>query len=162
NATMDAALDQGRQSTDQATRKKAYTTVQKQLLTDLPMLFQPVQPPETVFNFHGNFGNLSANLSGPLYDRIFIRSQKSCRRRVEGRPLRPVRAAVVRNGLDDLGPDGPGGSMGSRDGRVVIVSSDCHAGIPRARYRDYLDPKYHSDFDEYDASLDAWWETSPP
>jgi predicted TIM-barrel fold metal-dependent hydrolase len=46
--------------------------------------------------------------------------------------------------------------------RLVLVSSDCHAGIPRADYRQYLESKYHGDFDDYDASLGAWWETSPP
>ena len=28
-----------------------------------------------------------------------------------------------------------------------MISSDCHAGLPPERYRDYLDPKYHAAFD---------------
>ena len=52
--------------------------------------------------------------------------------------------------------------MAAAGNHLVLVSSDCHAGIPRAQYRQYLDPGYHADFDDYDASLKAWWETSPP
>jgi predicted TIM-barrel fold metal-dependent hydrolase len=33
--------------------------------------------------------------------------------------------------------------------RVVIVSSDGHAGIERERYRDYIDARYHRDFDQH-------------
>ncbi len=32
--------------------------------------------------------------------------------------------------------------------RHLVVSSDCHAGLPPERYRDYLDPKYRARFDE--------------
>jgi predicted TIM-barrel fold metal-dependent hydrolase len=31
--------------------------------------------------------------------------------------------------------------------RVLVISSDCHAGLPPERYRDYLDPKYREVFD---------------
>jgi predicted TIM-barrel fold metal-dependent hydrolase len=31
--------------------------------------------------------------------------------------------------------------------RVVVVSSDCHAGLPPERYRDYVSPKYRETFD---------------
>jgi predicted TIM-barrel fold metal-dependent hydrolase len=31
--------------------------------------------------------------------------------------------------------------------RFLVVSSDCHAGLPPERYRDYLDPKYREAFD---------------
>ena len=31
--------------------------------------------------------------------------------------------------------------------RYIVVSSDCHAGLPGAKYRDYLDPKYREMFD---------------
>jgi predicted TIM-barrel fold metal-dependent hydrolase len=31
--------------------------------------------------------------------------------------------------------------------RFLVVSSDCHAGLPPERYRDYLDPEYREDFD---------------
>jgi predicted TIM-barrel fold metal-dependent hydrolase len=32
--------------------------------------------------------------------------------------------------------------------RYLIISSDCHAGLPTADYRDYLDPQYRDAFDE--------------
>ncbi len=32
--------------------------------------------------------------------------------------------------------------------RYLVISSDCHAGLPPARYRDYLDAKYHAAFDQ--------------
>jgi predicted TIM-barrel fold metal-dependent hydrolase len=32
--------------------------------------------------------------------------------------------------------------------RHLVISSDCHAGLPPERYRDYLDPKYRARFDE--------------
>ena len=31
--------------------------------------------------------------------------------------------------------------------RLLVVSSDCHAGLPPARYRDYLDPEFREAFD---------------
>jgi predicted TIM-barrel fold metal-dependent hydrolase len=31
--------------------------------------------------------------------------------------------------------------------RYLVISSDCHAGLPPQRYRDYLDPKYREAFD---------------
>jgi len=31
--------------------------------------------------------------------------------------------------------------------RIVVVSSDCHAGLPPERYRDYVAPKYRETFD---------------
>ncbi len=31
--------------------------------------------------------------------------------------------------------------------RHLVISSDCHAGLPPERYRDYLDPKYREIFD---------------
>jgi predicted TIM-barrel fold metal-dependent hydrolase len=31
--------------------------------------------------------------------------------------------------------------------RYLVISSDCHAGLPPQRYRDYLDPQYHETFD---------------
>ena len=33
--------------------------------------------------------------------------------------------------------------------RMLMISSDCHAGPPIEVYGDYLDPKYRRDFDEY-------------
>ena len=32
--------------------------------------------------------------------------------------------------------------------RYLIISSDCHAGLPTREYRSYLESKYHSRFDE--------------
>jgi len=32
--------------------------------------------------------------------------------------------------------------------RFLVISSDCHAGLPPERYRDYLDPKYRPVFDQ--------------
>ena len=31
--------------------------------------------------------------------------------------------------------------------RYTVISSDCHAGLPPARYRDYLDPEFRETFD---------------
>lgn len=31
--------------------------------------------------------------------------------------------------------------------RYLVVSSDCHAGLPPERYREYLDPGYREIFD---------------
>jgi predicted TIM-barrel fold metal-dependent hydrolase len=31
--------------------------------------------------------------------------------------------------------------------KYIVVSSDCHAGLPPEKYRDYLDPKFHETFD---------------
>ena len=32
--------------------------------------------------------------------------------------------------------------------RYLVISSDCHAGLPPERYRDYLDPQYRAAFDD--------------
>jgi predicted TIM-barrel fold metal-dependent hydrolase len=32
--------------------------------------------------------------------------------------------------------------------RYLVISSDCHAGLPPERYRDYLDARYHAAFDQ--------------
>ena len=32
--------------------------------------------------------------------------------------------------------------------RYLVISSDCHAGLPPERYREYLDAKYHAAFDQ--------------
>ena len=32
--------------------------------------------------------------------------------------------------------------------RHIVISSDCHAGLPPERYRDYLDPQYREAFDQ--------------
>jgi len=31
--------------------------------------------------------------------------------------------------------------------RHLVISSDCHAGLPAAKYREYMDPKYRDMFD---------------
>jgi predicted TIM-barrel fold metal-dependent hydrolase len=36
-----------------------------------------------------------------------------------------------------------------RDEHYVIISADCHAGGSHAAYREYLDPKFHEDFDAW-------------
>ena len=33
--------------------------------------------------------------------------------------------------------------------RYTIISADCHAGGSHAAYREYLDPRYHEDFDAW-------------
>ena len=32
--------------------------------------------------------------------------------------------------------------------RYIVISSDCHAGLPGDRYRGYLDPQYREIFDQ--------------
>ncbi|HWW46010.1 MAG TPA: amidohydrolase, partial [Acidimicrobiia bacterium] len=32
--------------------------------------------------------------------------------------------------------------------RYLVISSDCHAGLPNEQYRDWLDPKHHQALDE--------------
>ncbi|MCU1461253.1 MAG: amidohydrolase [Acidimicrobiales bacterium] len=41
------------------------------------------------------------------------------------------------------------------DERYLIISSDCHAGLPCPEYRPYLDPKYHAAFDGFLAEKQA-------
>ncbi len=36
--------------------------------------------------------------------------------------------------------------------RYLVISSDCHAGLPNAEYRDWLDPEYRPAFDEFQAA----------
>jgi hypothetical protein len=31
--------------------------------------------------------------------------------------------------------------------RFIVISSDCHAGLPPSKYREYLDPQYREIFD---------------
>jgi predicted TIM-barrel fold metal-dependent hydrolase len=38
--------------------------------------------------------------------------------------------------------------------RYLVISSDCHAGLPNAEYRPYLDPQYRERFDDYLAHRD--------
>ncbi len=34
-----------------------------------------------------------------------------------------------------------------RTDRYMVISSDCHAGLPPERYREYVDPEYREIFD---------------
>lgn len=43
------------------------------------------------------------------------------------------------------GPDDP----------YLIISSDCHAGLPTEEYRPYLDARFHRDFDAFLGEQDA-------
>ena len=33
--------------------------------------------------------------------------------------------------------------------RYLVISADCHAGLPNEQYRDWLEPRYHDEFDAY-------------
>ncbi|MCJ7673279.1 MAG: amidohydrolase, partial [Acidimicrobiia bacterium] len=33
--------------------------------------------------------------------------------------------------------------------RYLVISSDCHAGLPNLQYRDWLESKHHDAFDAY-------------
>jgi len=48
----------------------------------------------------------------------------------------------------------PGGATMS-DGKVLMVSCDGHVAAPMADYREYLDPQYRGDFDEFLAGYEA-------
>ena len=38
--------------------------------------------------------------------------------------------------------------------RYLVISADCHAGLPPEKYRDYLDPQYREEFDrQYTARM---------
>lgn len=39
--------------------------------------------------------------------------------------------------------------LAATGGRYLIISSDCHAGLPNAEYRDWLDPEHLPAFDAY-------------
>lgn len=46
--------------------------------------------------------------------------------------------------------------------RLTIVSSDCHAGAASMiDYREFLDPEFRSDYDEYCAAIDAYEAATP-
>ncbi|MEZ5166877.1 MAG: hypothetical protein R2695_10435 [Acidimicrobiales bacterium] len=44
--------------------------------------------------------------------------------------------------------------------RYTIISSDCHAGGSHAQYRDYLEAKWHDEFDEWRGGYKNAWR--PP
>ncbi len=37
----------------------------------------------------------------------------------------------------------------------LVISADCHAGLPNAQYRDWLDPQHRDSFDQYMAARAA-------
>jgi predicted TIM-barrel fold metal-dependent hydrolase len=39
--------------------------------------------------------------------------------------------------------------------RYLVISADCHAGLPTEQYRPYLETRYHAAFDEYLGERDA-------
>jgi predicted TIM-barrel fold metal-dependent hydrolase len=39
--------------------------------------------------------------------------------------------------------------LAATGGRYLIISSDCHAGLPNAEYRDWLDPEHRATFDAH-------------
>ncbi|TMK65543.1 MAG: hypothetical protein E6G60_04745, partial [Actinobacteria bacterium] len=41
--------------------------------------------------------------------------------------------------------------------RLLIISADGHIGPPAERYREYMDPKYRTDFDEWFANYIPMW-----
>ena len=43
----------------------------------------------------------------------------------------------------------------SNNDRYLIISADCHAGLPCEEYRPYLDPKYSVAFEDYLAERHA-------
>ena len=62
----------------------------------------------------------------------------------------PVRAPALRRPLGA----GEVGIVDATD-RYLIISADCHAGLPCEEYRPYLDGKYHDAFDAYVAERHA-------
>jgi predicted TIM-barrel fold metal-dependent hydrolase len=50
------------------------------------------------------------------------------------------------------------GDVGKTDRPYVIISADCHAGPPIIGFREYLDSKYHADFDIYNDHVQKWFE----
>ena len=40
----------------------------------------------------------------------------------------------------------------------VVISSDCHAGGNHQQYREYLDPRYHADFDAWRGQYKNPWK----
>ena len=49
----------------------------------------------------------------------------------------------------------PSDVLDAAGGRYTIISADSHCGLPAPEYRDYLDPAFHADFDEYLAQQQA-------
>ena len=42
--------------------------------------------------------------------------------------------------------------------RYTLISSDAHAGASHATYREYLDPKFHEDFDAWRGKYKNPWK----
>ena len=66
-----------------------------------------------------------------------------------GNPFTPAAKSIASDG--SVG-DGPVGTMATG---YTIISADSHCGLPAPEYRDYLDPAFHADFDEYLAQQQA-------
>jgi predicted TIM-barrel fold metal-dependent hydrolase len=45
------------------------------------------------------------------------------------------------------------GVMPELDDRYLVISSDCHAGAPIRAYREYLEGRYHDEFDAWEAAF---------
>jgi len=43
---------------------------------------------------------------------------------------------------------GAAGQAAAGADRFLVISTDCHAGLPPEKYRDYLDPQYRAAFDQ--------------
>src|SRR5512145_1657066 len=58
------------------------------------------------------------------------------------------RASSTRSRLpaEETGMSKP--QAGGAPDRHLVISTDCHAGLPPERYRDYLDPRYRAAFDQ--------------
>src|SRR5450432_874875 len=39
--------------------------------------------------------------------------------------------------------------------KYLIISSDCHAGPPPEKYREYMDPRYRAQYDDFLGSLEG-------
>ena len=39
--------------------------------------------------------------------------------------------------------------------KYLVISSDCHAGLPADQYRDYIDPQFRGTYDEWVAAAES-------
>ena len=39
--------------------------------------------------------------------------------------------------------------------KYLVISSDCHAGLPADQYREYVDPKFRDTYDEFVAEAES-------
>jgi predicted TIM-barrel fold metal-dependent hydrolase len=52
-------------------------------------------------------------------------------------------------------------TKGEHMNKVMVISSDCHAGIPTGDYREYLESRYHDDLADYARSLEVEFQFDP-